>query len=57
MTQHDWKTWTYNQMEIDSHIYKDERTYCDVCKQEIPFDISWPEYLEIWKSPCPGEAE
>ena len=54
MTKHDWKTWTYNQIAIDNHFYKDQRTYCDVCKMEIPFDITWPEYLEIWKSPCIG---
>jgi len=41
-------------MVIDKRIYKEEATYCETCKMEMPFDISWPEYLEIWKSPCPG---
>jgi len=54
MTKHDWKTWTYNQIAIDNHFYKDQRTYCDICKMAMPFDITWPEYLEIWKSPCPS---
>lgn len=43
------------QMEIDGQVYKDETTFCDRCKMEMPKDVGWLEYLEIWKSKCKGE--